>query len=49
MLGVQIEYFINSVLRFDHRDFMKAMKFDICPVLGDVGLWCIKDLLDNAK
>ena len=49
MLGVQIEYFINTVIRFDHKDFMKAMKFDICPVLGDVGLWCIKDLLDNAK
>ena len=49
MLGVQIEYFINSVLRFDHKDFMKAMKYDLGPILGDVGLWCIKDLLDNAK
>lgn len=25
------------------------MKFDLGPVLGDLGLWCLKDLLDNAK
>ena len=28
---------------------MKAMKFDLGPILGDLGLWCLKDLLDNAK
>ena len=49
MVGVQLEYFINKVLRFDHKDFMKAMKFDLGPVLGDLGLWCLKDLVDNAK
>ena len=49
MLGVQLEYFINKVIRFDHKDFMKAMKFDLGPILGDLGLWCLKDRLDNAK
>jgi hypothetical protein len=49
MLGVQLEYFIHKVLRFDHKDFMRAMKFDLGPVLGELGQWCLKDLLDNAK
>jgi hypothetical protein len=49
MVGVNLQYFLESVLRFDHPDFMKAMKFDLGPVLGDVGLWCIKCLQDQAK
>jgi hypothetical protein len=41
LLGVQTQYFIDSVLRFDHKDFVKALKFDLGPVLGDVGLWVL--------
>jgi len=44
MVGVQIQYFINSVLRFDHQDFLKAMKIDLGPVLGDLGMWSLKCL-----
>ena len=35
------KYFIKSVLHFNHADFMKAMKLDIGPLLGDVGLWVL--------
>lgn len=49
MLGVQINYFLTSVLRFDHKDFLKALKVDLGPVLGDVGLWALQQQLDLAK
>ena len=49
MVGVQIQYFLDSVLRFDHADFLKAMKIDLGPVLGDLGLWCLKTMQDMAK
>ena len=40
---------IDSVLRFDHRDFLKALKIDLGPILGDVGLWALQCQLDTAK
>lgn len=46
MVGVNINYLIESVLRFDHNDFIKALKLDLGPVLGDMGLWSLKQLLD---
>ena len=49
MLGVQIQYMVDSVLRFNNKDFLKAMKVDLGPVLGDVGLWALKLNLDQAK
>lgn len=49
MVGVQLEYFINQVLRFDHKDFLKAVRMDLGPVLGDLGLWSLKCLIDMAK
>jgi len=42
MVGVQIQYFLNTVLRYDHKDFIKAIKSDLGPVLGDLGLWVMK-------
>jgi hypothetical protein len=44
MVGVNEQYFLDSALRFDHVDFMKALKFDLGPVMGDVGLWSLKCL-----
>jgi hypothetical protein len=44
MIGVQIQYFLNSVLRFNHKDFIKAIKLDLGPVLGYTGLWALKNL-----
>ena len=49
MLGVNINYFLNSVLRFDHKDFLKAMKIDVGPILGDTGLWALRNLSNHAK
>lgn len=49
MVGVNIQFFLDSVLRFDHADFLKAIKFDLGPILGDVGIWCVKSLQDQAR
>lgn len=49
MLGVQIQYLLQKVLRFTHKDFMKAMKEDLGPVLGDTGVWCLKQHHEMAK
>ena len=49
MVGVQIQYFINTVLRFSHKDFIKAVKTDLGPILGDLGLWSLKCQQDQAK
>jgi len=49
MVGVQLNYMVESVLRFDHADFMKAMKQDLGPILGDLGLWCVKTMQEGAK
>lgn len=43
LLGVLLKYFIKSVLRFDHADFVKAIKEDLGPLLGDTGLWALKN------
>lgn len=42
MLGVSINYMVNNVLRFDHKDFLKAMRVDLGPVLGHTGLWALR-------
>jgi len=46
MLGVLLKYFMESALRFDHKDFIKAIKIDLGPILGDFGLWCLNIQLD---
>ena len=40
---------INSVLRFDHKDFLKAIKIDLGPILGNTGLWALRQLSNHAK
>tara|TARA_B110000285_G_C15082412_1_gene594260 strand:+ start:1100 stop:1282 length:183 start_codon:yes stop_codon:yes gene_type:complete len=49
MVGVNIEYFKQSVLRFDHLDFKKALKIDVGIILGSLGLWAIKCHIDKCK
>lgn len=46
MVGVNLQYFVDSVLRFNHKDFLEALRYDLGPVLGECGLWCIKCLQD---
>ena len=43
MVGVLVKYFVNTVLRFNHRDFMHAIRQDLGPLLGDTGLWALKN------
>jgi hypothetical protein len=40
---------INSALRFSHKDFVRSIKLDLGPILGDLGLWSFKCLQDVAK
>lgn len=43
MLGVLLKYFVKSVLNFSHSDFMVAMRVDLGPLLGETGLWALKN------
>lgn len=38
-----MKYFLKSVMHFSHDDFMTALKVDLGPLLGDTGLWCLKN------
>lgn len=33
----------------DHADFLTAMRTDLGPILGDVGLWSLNGMLQEAK
>ena len=43
MLGVLTKYFVNKVIRMDCSDFVRAMKVDMGPMLGNTGLWALKN------
>lgn len=49
MIGVLVRYFVKKVLSFDHADFMKALKEDINPLLGDLGLWALHNYSITQK
>lgn len=42
-LGVTTKYMVNKVLRFSHSDFIKAIKIDLGPILGEVGIWLLNN------
>jgi hypothetical protein len=43
MIGVLSKYFIRKVMHFSHDDFMTAFKVDLGPLLGETGLWALKN------
>lgn len=43
MIGVLVKYFVNQVLRFGHADFIRAISIDLGPILGDTGIWALKN------
>lgn len=49
MIGVQVYHLVKQVLHFSHEDFMKSFKFDLGPILGDTGLWQLKQVAKLAK
>ena len=49
LVGVLVNYFHEKVIRFNHKDFLRAMNIDLGPVLGDMGMWVLKCKQDVAK
>lgn len=49
IVGVLVRYFVKKVLNFDHADFLKAMKEDIQPLLGELGLWALTNYSMHQK
>lgn len=43
MIGVLMKYMLKHVLHFSHSDFLQAMRIDLGPLLGDTGLWALKN------
>lgn len=43
MLGVLTKYFVKQVLNFSHNDFLTAFRVDLGPILGETGLWALKN------
>jgi len=43
------KYFVKSVIRFDHADFLKAIKLDISPLLGEIGLWALHNYCQRCQ
>lgn len=38
-----MKYFLRKVMHFSHEDFMTAFKVDLGPLLGEAGLWALKN------
>lgn len=43
MLGVLTKYLVKQVLNFSHIDFLTALRVDLGPILGETGLWALKN------
>ena len=43
MLGVLLKYLVRQVLHFNHQDFLTALRVDLGPLLGETGLWALKN------
>jgi len=42
LMGVLLKYAINKVLHMNHQDFLAALRCDLCPLLGDTGMWMVQ-------
>ena len=49
MVGVLAKYFVNQVLRFNHQDFMRALKQDLPPLLGEMGMWVLTNYANRQR
>jgi len=47
MLGVLLKYLLKKVIHFSHADFLTAMRVDLGPLLGDTGLWLLKNYIQK--
>jgi hypothetical protein len=44
-MGVLTKYATKKVLHFNHNDFLMAIRADLTPLLGNTGLWVIKNYM----
>lgn len=49
MMGVLTKYFVKKVLHFNHPDFIRAMKLDLGPLLGETGIWVLTQYVNKCK
>ena len=49
MIGVLRKYLTKDVIRFNHSDFIKAIKLDLGPLLGEVGIWTLTNYCNRQK
>jgi hypothetical protein len=49
MVGVLARYFVRHVLHFDHADFLKALRQDVSPLLGELGAWVLTNYVNTQK
>lgn len=49
MMRVLKLYMTDTVLRFDHQDFLKAVRDDIPPLISEVGIWLFEVAIVREK
>lgn len=49
MVGVLSKYFVKHCLHFDHADFMKAIRQDVSPILGELGAWVLTNYVNRQR
>lgn len=49
MMKVLKNYMVESVLRFDHQDFLVAVRDDIPPLISEVGVWLFNSGIVREK
>ena len=49
MMKVLKIYMVEKVLRFNHEDFLKAVRDDIPPLISEVGIWLFEVAISREK
>lgn len=49
MMKVLKIYMVEKVLRFDHKDFLTAVRDDIPPLISEVGVWLFEVAINREK
>lgn len=49
MMKVQKLYMVDTVLRFNHEDFLTAVRDDIPPLISEVGIWMFENAISREK
>ncbi|CAI2368363.1 unnamed protein product [Moneuplotes crassus] len=49
MMKVLKNYMLDTVLRYDHKDFLDAVESDIPPLISEVGVWLFENEVERQK